>query len=55
MAFERNKKSRNPNFGKKMTVADMKHPFLEDLNKEALALLDKLDKEKCRLFKKKRR
>lgn len=49
MAFERNKRSSNPNFGKKMTVADMSHPILRE-NKKALALLDEMDKNKFRLF-----
>lgn len=49
MAFKRNKRSSNPNFGKKMTVADMSHPILRE-NKKALALLDEMDKNKFRLF-----
>ena len=49
MAFERNKKSVNTNFRKKMTVADMSHPILKE-NKKALALLDEMDKNKFRLF-----
>ncbi|MFK5707540.1 hypothetical protein ACI6BU_06090 [Lysinibacillus boronitolerans] len=52
MAFERNKKSSNPNFGKKMSVADMSHPILKQ-NKKALALLDEIDKRKFRFFRRK--
>lgn len=52
MAFERNKKSSNPNFGKEMSVVDMSHPILKE-NKKALALLDEMDKRKFRFFGKK--
>lgn len=53
MAFERNRKSSNPNFGKKMSVADIGHHWLIELNKEALALLDEMDKRKFGLFRRK--
>lgn len=53
MAFERNKKSSNPNFGKKMTVADMGHHWIFELNKEVLALLDTIDKKKIGFFRRK--
>ncbi len=52
MAFERNKKSSNPNFGKEMSVADMSHPILKQ-NKKALVLLDEMDKRKFRFFRRK--
>ncbi|MBN6185674.1 hypothetical protein JQN58_01585 [Aneurinibacillus sp. BA2021] len=52
MAFQRNKKSNNPNFGKKMTVADISHPILKE-NKKALAILDEMDKKKFGLFRRK--
>jgi len=52
MAFVRNKKSSNPNFGKKLTVANMSHPILNE-NKKVLALLEEMDKKKCRDFRKK--
>lgn len=51
MAFER-KKSSNPNFGKKMTIAEMSHPILKE-NEKALALLEEMDKKKYRLFRRK--
>lgn len=53
MAFERNRKSSNPNFGKKMSVVDMGHHRLIELNKEALVLLDEMDKKKFGLFRRK--
>ncbi|WP_180827440.1 hypothetical protein [Bacillus sp. UMB0728] len=52
MAFERNKKSSNPNFGKKMSVVDTGHPILRE-NEKALALLDEMDKKKCGFFRRK--
>jgi len=52
MAFERNKKSSNPNFGKGMSVADMSHPLLKE-NKKVLALLNEIDKRKFVLFRRK--
>ncbi|MFT9850026.1 MULTISPECIES: hypothetical protein [Bacillales] len=52
MAFERNKKSVNPNFGKKMAVADISHPILKE-HKKALVLLDEMDKRKFRFFRRK--
>lgn len=53
MAFERNRKSTNPNFGKKMTVADIRNHEILKLNKDALALLDEIDKKKFGLFRRK--
>ncbi|WP_157950991.1 hypothetical protein [Peribacillus acanthi] len=50
MAFERNKKSSNPNFGRKMSVADMGHPIQKE-NKIALDLLDEMDKTKFGFFR----
>jgi hypothetical protein len=52
MAFERNKKSSNPNFGKKMSVVATGHPILRE-NEKALALLDEMDKKKCGFFRRK--
>lgn len=54
MAFERNKKSSNPNFGRKMSIADMghHHPILKE-NEKALALLNEMDKRNFVFFRSK--
>jgi hypothetical protein len=49
MAFVRNKKSSNPNFGKKMSV-NFEHPIFEE-NKKVLDLLDEIDKRKIRFVR----